>query len=230
MNRGHFPSDEAVIKLLWLAICDTCGQTSPRTRQGERTATIQAQGQGQARRRTDHHRLEQSPGPAHHRLPQPNQPLPVKRLHRKLDRSDPPGVHVGHESHIDPPGEGAYIGGGTSRLRGNVGDPQPTRGKRLEVAPDQVGRALLSRRTARGVRGPGTADAAQAQVAHEPHGRCTGPRDRHRDAQRPQVGPASRASCGPPAPSSWFLWTLDISALRASSRRLLTLGGRLRRA
>ena len=31
MNRGHFPSDEAVIKLLWLAICDTCGQTSPRT-------------------------------------------------------------------------------------------------------------------------------------------------------------------------------------------------------
>ena len=86
MNRGHFPSDEAVIKLLWLAICDTCGQTSPRTRQGERTATIQAQGQGQARRRTDHHRLEQGPGPAHHRLPRPNQPLPVKRLHRKLDR------------------------------------------------------------------------------------------------------------------------------------------------
>ena len=87
MNRGHFPSDEAVIKLLWLAICDTCGQTSPRTRQGERTASIQAQGQGQARRRTDHHRLEQGPGPAHHRLPRPNQPLPVKRLHRKLDRS-----------------------------------------------------------------------------------------------------------------------------------------------
>ena len=25
MNCGHFPSDEAVIKLLWLAICDTCG-------------------------------------------------------------------------------------------------------------------------------------------------------------------------------------------------------------
>ena len=89
MNRGHFPSDEAVIKLLWLAICDTCGQASPRTRQGERTASIQAQGQGQARRRTDHHRLEQGPGPAHHRLPRPNQPLPVKRLHRKLDRSLP---------------------------------------------------------------------------------------------------------------------------------------------
>ena len=84
-----------------------------------------------------------------------------------LPADDPPRVHVGHESHIDPPREGAYIGGGTSRLRGNVGDPQPTRGKRLEVALDQVGRALLSRRAARGARGPGAADAAQAQVAHE---------------------------------------------------------------
>ena len=28
-----------------------------------------------------------------------------------LPADDPPGVHVGHESHIDPPGEGAYIGG-----------------------------------------------------------------------------------------------------------------------
>jgi len=57
---------------------------------------------------------------------------------------------VGHESHIDPPGEGAYIGGGTSRLRGNVGDPQLIGSKRLEVAPDKVGRAQLSRRAARG--------------------------------------------------------------------------------
>ena len=64
MNRGHFPSDEAVIKLLWLAICDTCGQTSPRTRQGERTASIQAQGQGQTRRRTDHHRPDTRPWPS----------------------------------------------------------------------------------------------------------------------------------------------------------------------
>ena len=35
---------------------------------------------------------------------------------------------------------------------------------------------------------------------------------------------------GPQHRGSWFLWTLDISALRASSRRLLALGGRLRRA
>ena len=64
MNRGHFPSDEAVIKLLWLAICDTRGQTSPRTRQGQRTAIIQAQGQGQTRRRTDHHRPDTRPWPS----------------------------------------------------------------------------------------------------------------------------------------------------------------------
>ena len=146
-----------------------------------------------------------------------------------LPADDPPRVHVGHESHIDPPGEGAYIGGGTPRLRGNMGHPQPTRGEGLEVVLDQVGRALFSRRAARGARGPGASDSAQTQVAHESHGRYCGPRDRHRDARRSRVGPVSRASCGSPAPSSWFLWTLDISALRVSSRRLLALGGRLRR-
>ena len=45
-----------------------------------------------------------------------------------LPADDPPREHVSHESHIDPPGEGAHVGGGTSRLRGNVGDPQPTQG------------------------------------------------------------------------------------------------------
>jgi len=64
MNRGYVPSDEAVSKLLWLAICDTRGQTSPRTRQGQRTAIIQAQGQGQTRRRTDHHRPDTRPWPS----------------------------------------------------------------------------------------------------------------------------------------------------------------------
>ena len=43
---------------------------------------------------------------------------------------------------------------------GNVGDPQPTQGEGLEVAPGQVGRALLSRRAVRGARGPGATDAA----------------------------------------------------------------------
>ena len=139
-----------------------------------------------------------------------------------LPAHDSPRVHVGHESHIDPSGEGAYIG--------DVGDPQPTRGEGLEVALDQVGRALLSRRAVRGARGLGASNSVQAQIVHGAHGRYCGPRDRHRDARRSQGGPVSCASCGSPAPSSWFLWTLDISALRVSSRRLLALAGRLRRA
>ena len=84
-----------------------------------------------------------------------------------LPADDPPGVHVGDEGDVDPPREGAYIGGGTSRLRGNVGDPQPIRGEGLEVALDQVGRTLLSRRAARGARGLGASDSAQTQVTHE---------------------------------------------------------------
>ena len=50
---------------------------------------------------------------------------------------------------------------------GNVGDPQLVRPERAEIPFDEVGRALLSRCTARGARGPGAADAAQTQVAHE---------------------------------------------------------------
>jgi len=84
-----------------------------------------------------------------------------------LPADDPPRVHVSPESHIDPPGEGAYIGGGTSRLRGNVGDPQPVRPERAETPSDEVGRALLSRRAARGARGPDTSDSAQTQITHE---------------------------------------------------------------
>ncbi len=64
-NRGHFPSDEAAARAAesW-PVCDTRGQTSPRTRQRERTATLQAQNQGQARRRTDHHRPDTRPWPS----------------------------------------------------------------------------------------------------------------------------------------------------------------------
>ena len=77
-----------------------------------------------------------------------------------LPADDPPRVHVGYESHIDPPGEGAYIGGGTSRLRGNVSDPQPIGSKRLEVAPDQVGRTLVLRHRTRRFGRLGASDAA----------------------------------------------------------------------
>ncbi len=38
-----------------------------------------------------------------------------------LPADDSLGVHVGDEGDVDPPREGAYKGGGTSRLRRNVG-------------------------------------------------------------------------------------------------------------
>lgn len=115
-----------------------------------------------------------------------------------LPADDPARVHVGHESHIDPPREGAYIGRGTSHLRGNVGDPQLVRPERAEMPFDEVGRALLSRCAARGAWGPGASDAVQAQVCHEAFdgapGHVTG------TVTLGGLGPVSRASCGPPAP------------------------------
>ena len=53
-------------------------------------------------------------------------------------------------------------------MRGNVGDPQLVRPERVEMPFDEVGRALLSWCAARGARGPGASDAAQAQDTHEP--------------------------------------------------------------
>ena len=84
-----------------------------------------------------------------------------------LPAHDSPREDIGDEGDVDPPGEGACIGGGTSRLRGNVGHLQLVGPERVEMPFDEVGRALLSRRAARGAREPGAADAAQAQVAHE---------------------------------------------------------------
>jgi len=147
-----------------------------------------------------------------------------------LPAHDSPREDIGDEGDVDPPGEGAYVGGGTSRLRGNVGDPQLVRPERAEMPFDEVGRALLSRCAARGARGPGAADAVQAQVCHEAldgaPGHVTG------TVTLGGLGPVEHYMhlAGPQHRDSWFLWTLDISALRISSRRLLALGGRLRRA
>ena len=85
-NRGHFPSDEAVVKLLWLAICDIEDKRA-RERDKEKglpASKRRAKGrlvEGQIT--TDWNKALAQP---RHRLPRPNQPLPVKRLHRKLDR------------------------------------------------------------------------------------------------------------------------------------------------
>ena len=77
-----------------------------------------------------------------------------------LPAHDSPREDIGDEGDVDPPGERTHVG--------DVGDPQLVRPERAEMPFDEVGRALLSRRAARGARGLGTADAAQAQVCHEP--------------------------------------------------------------
>ena len=69
-----------------------------------------------------------------------------------LPAHDSPREDIGDEGDVDPPGERTHVG--------DVGDPQLVRPERAEMPFDEVGRALLSRRAARGARGPGTADAA----------------------------------------------------------------------
>ena len=60
-NRGHFPSDDAVIKLLWLAICDIEDKRA-RAREAERGKPAQpAHRPRPPHRRLHHHRLETSP-------------------------------------------------------------------------------------------------------------------------------------------------------------------------
>ena len=76
-----------------------------------------------------------------------------------LPAHDSPREDIGDEGDVDPPGERTHVG--------DVGDPQLVRPERAEMPFDEVGRALLSRRAARGARGLGAADAAQTQVAHE---------------------------------------------------------------
>ena len=85
-----------------------------------------------------------------------------------LSAHDSPREDIGDEGDVDPYREGAYVGGGASRLRGNVGDSQLVRPESVEMPFDETGWALLSRCAARGARGLGAADAVQAQVAHEP--------------------------------------------------------------
>ena len=76
-NRGHFPNDDAVVKLLWLAICNIEDKRA-RDRAKERgLARRQTKSRRPARRRPGHHELETSPRTTRPRLPRPHQPLPV---------------------------------------------------------------------------------------------------------------------------------------------------------
>lgn len=79
---------------------------------------------------------------------------------------DPAREHVGDESDVAEPRQDPHVGGGTSRLRGNVGDPQPVGGVGGEVALDKVRTQI---RLAGGLRGDRLAAAPDPLQAGTPH-------------------------------------------------------------
>ena len=109
-NRGHFPSDEAVVKLLWLAICDI---EDKRARERDKEKGLPAS-KRKAKGRLVEGQITTAWNKAlaqpRHRLPRPNQPLPVKRLHRKLDRPCAGRPNVSRSRR--PPPAGGWAGTG----------------------------------------------------------------------------------------------------------------------
>ena len=73
-NRGHFPNDEAVIKLLWLAICNI---EDKRARQREKERGLPGSERKAAGRLVEGQVItnwKAGPGPTRPRLPRPHQP------------------------------------------------------------------------------------------------------------------------------------------------------------
>lgn len=75
---------------------------------------------------------------------------------------DPTRVHIRDESDVHPPRQRSEVGGGTSRLRGNVGDLRLIGLECREVAACQVRDPLLTRCAARRAGRLGPADALSA--------------------------------------------------------------------
>ena len=94
-NRGHFPNDDAVVKLLWLAIRDIEDRRArERAKEAGRRKGTAPQGPAQARRRSPGPGLEPGPRSPLHRLPRPprrrhlTKTQPIEQptdLHRNLD-------------------------------------------------------------------------------------------------------------------------------------------------
>ena len=76
-NRGHFPNDDAVIKLLWLAIRDIEDKRARERAKEKGLARRPAQSPRPARRRRHRPGLESSP-----RRPRPALPRPAHRPHQ----------------------------------------------------------------------------------------------------------------------------------------------------
>lgn len=87
-NRGHFPSEEAAIKLLWLGICNIEDKRAAQRLTDAGKPPQQTNSPHTPHPRTHHHQLETSPRPTHHRLPRPNHPLPLPPYTEKLTGSE----------------------------------------------------------------------------------------------------------------------------------------------
>ena len=64
-NRGHFPSDEAAVKLLWLAVCNIEDRRAAERAKEKNTPAHSRRANGWTRRGTGHHQPERTArGPA----------------------------------------------------------------------------------------------------------------------------------------------------------------------
>ena len=81
-NRGHFPNEHAVVKLLWLAICDIEDRRQTSARPGERAKSPHraTQSTRTPRRGPGHDELETSTATALTGLPRPHQPPPLTTM------------------------------------------------------------------------------------------------------------------------------------------------------
>ena len=83
-NRGHFPNDDAVIKLLWLAIRDIEDKRARQRAKQKGRPKDEAHRPRQARRGRRRPRLDPSPQRPRHRLPRPTARLHLNKLKPQL--------------------------------------------------------------------------------------------------------------------------------------------------
>ena len=87
-NRGHFPNDAAVVKLLWLAICNIEDKRARDPREGTRTwPRRETHSRRHPRRGSESHELEESPRATRNRLPRPRRGIPITPRYHPLTQT-----------------------------------------------------------------------------------------------------------------------------------------------